>query len=69
VCAGIIGTFGAVTNIKSTLKDRASLLKIAAAGPAAGTALSLLLVIIGFGLTLSGTGGGPEVRSLSWCLH
>lgn len=60
---GIIGSFGAVTGIKGTLKNREELLKIAAAGPAAGAALSLALVVIGLGL--SAARAGPLVEVLT----
>lgn len=58
---GIIGTFGAVTGIKGTLRNRGELLTIAAAGPAAGAALSLALAVVGLGLSATRTGPLVEV--------
>eukprot|EP00892_Ulva_mutabilis_P008227 jgi/Ulvmu1/5777/UM025_0031.1 len=60
---GIIGSFGAVTGIKGTLRNREELLKIAAAGPAAGTTLSLALVLVGLGLSAAQAGPLVEVAS------
>lgn len=58
---GIIGSFGAVTGIKGRLRDRGELLTIAAAGPAAGAALSFALAVIGLGLSVTRTGPLVEV--------
>ena len=59
---GIIGSFGSVTGIVSTLPNRNSLLRIAAAGPAAGTGLSLACIAVGLILTVAGVGGSAQVR-------
>lgn len=59
---GIIGSFGAVTGIKGTLRNRDELLKIAAAGPAAGATLSLALVLVGLGLSAAQAGPLVEVQ-------
>jgi hypothetical protein len=61
---GIIGSFGAVTGVRGTLRNREELLKIAAAGPAAGTALSLALVLLGLGLSVAKA--GPLVEVWTW---
>mmetsp|Transcript_32013 Transcript_32013/g.80858 ORF Transcript_32013/g.80858 Transcript_32013/m.80858 type:complete len:477 (+) Transcript_32013:188-1618(+) len=53
---GFLGSFGAVTRIKSTLKNRTQLLEIGLAGPAAGTAASLAMLLVGFGLSIAGKG-------------
>ncbi|KAI5670514.1 hypothetical protein M9H77_10878 [Catharanthus roseus] len=43
-----IGSFGAITRIQSIVKKREDLLKVAAAGPAAGFSLGLILLLLGF---------------------
>jgi hypothetical protein len=57
---GILGTFGSITIIRSTLRNRAALLRISSAGPAAGAAVSGMLVLIG--LAMSAAGLGPLVQ-------
>lgn len=54
---GLLGSFGAVTRIKSPVPDRDALTAVAAAGPAAGTAASLALLAAGLLLTAGGVGG------------
>lgn len=53
---GFLGSLGAVTRIKSTLKNRTQLLEIGLAGPAAGTAASLAMLLLGLGLSAAGQG-------------
>jgi Zn-dependent protease len=60
---GIIGTFGAITQVRSMLRNRQQLLLIAAAGPAAGTAASLAAVTVGVLLTLTQSGPLAQERS------
>lgn len=48
-----IATFGSVLNLKNPTPNRKALFDLAAAGPLAGFLLAILLVVIGFGLTLS----------------
>ncbi|OIW16186.1 hypothetical protein TanjilG_18901 [Lupinus angustifolius] len=43
-----IGSFGAITRIRSIVPNREDLLKVAAAGPIAGFSLGLLLLLLGF---------------------
>ncbi|KAG5064384.1 hypothetical protein JHK85_005567 [Glycine max] len=43
-----IGSFGAITRIRNIVPNREDLLKVAAAGPIAGYALGLLLLLLGF---------------------
>ena len=66
---GQIGLFGAVTQIKSLVRNRRDLFDIAAAGPLAGGIASLALFLTG--LALSGS-GASKVRvplvSLPLCL-
>lgn len=59
---GDVGTFGAVTQIKSLLQGREDLFDIAVAGPLAGGAVALGL--FGFGLAASAGGGGVEAGLL-----
>jgi hypothetical protein len=54
-----IGSFGAVTPIKSLLKNRSELWDVAAAGPLAGFTFSLALLLIG--LDQSHPGALPQV--------
>ena len=51
---GQIGLFGAVTQLKSLVKNRADMFDIAAAGPVAGGVASLAVFLTG--LALSGSG-------------
>ncbi|MEW5304839.1 MAG: hypothetical protein WDW36_007422 [Sanguina aurantia] len=51
-----IGSFSAITPFASLLKDRRQLWDVAAAGPAAGVAVSVLLLAVG--LSQSAPGGG-----------
>ena len=43
-----LGSFGGITRVMNTLTTRQDLLKIAAAGPLAGTFMALSLIVIGF---------------------
>ncbi|CAL1374699.1 unnamed protein product [Linum trigynum] len=45
---GQIGSFGAITRIRSIVSKREDLLKVAAAGPLAGFSLGLVLLFLGF---------------------
>lgn len=54
---GLLGSFGAITRIRSDVPDRQSLLEVAVAGPAAGAVASLALLLVGLGLTAAGLGG------------
>jgi membrane-associated protease RseP (regulator of RpoE activity) len=54
--ASQLGSFGAITRFEAFLPNRSVLFDIAAAGPIAGGALSLVLLIIGLGLSLSYSG-------------
>ena len=60
---GSLGTFGAVTQIKSLLKGRAELFDIAIAGPAAGGAVALALFLFGLAASAAGGGGGEEAAA------
>lgn len=51
---GQLGTFGAITQIRSRPKNRAHLFDVAAAGPAAGGLVALLLFTQGLALSTSG---------------
>ncbi len=55
---GFLGSFGAITSFRSTLPDRASLLQVAAYGPAFGAAASLAMLLVGLGLSAAGIGDG-----------
>jgi len=53
-----VGSFGAVIRIKGRIPDRRALFDVAAAGPIAGFAIALPLMIVGL-LTAETTAGGP----------
>jgi hypothetical protein len=55
---------GCFAGIKSTLKSREELLKIASAGPAAGAAVSMFVVLLGLGLSVARAGPLVEVSAL-----
>ena len=59
---GIIGSFGAITPVRDTLKQRLQLLRIAEAGPAAGTVVSAALVLGGLALSVAKAGPLVQVR-------
>ncbi|KAK9826124.1 hypothetical protein WJX81_006284 [Elliptochloris bilobata] len=54
---GFLGSFGAITTFRRVLPDRETLLEVAAAGPAAGAAASLVAVAVGLALSANGSGG------------
>ena len=54
-----LGTFGTLTQIKSTPETRADLFDVAAAGPVAGGMVALNLFV--YGLTLSMGGDSPDL--------
>ncbi len=47
----VLGTFGAVINIKTPMRDRRALLDIGAAGPLAGLVVALPVLIVGLALS------------------
>jgi membrane-associated protease RseP (regulator of RpoE activity) len=53
---GFLGSFGGITRFRGFVPDRATLLDVAAAGPAAGTAASGALLLAGLGLSAAGLG-------------
>lgn len=56
---GQLGTFGTITQLKSTPETRADLFDVAAAGPVAGSLVALNLFV--YGLSLSISGDSPEL--------
>jgi membrane-associated protease RseP (regulator of RpoE activity) len=54
--ASQLGSFGAITRFEAFLPSRSVLFDISAAGPIAGGALALVLLLIGLGLSVSYTG-------------
>lgn len=58
---GQLGAFGAITRFESLVPDRSTLFDIALAGPATGGIVSLLMLVVGLGL--SRAGGGLEIPS------
>lgn len=58
---GQLGTFGAVTQLRSLAEDRQSLFDFAAAGPFAGGAVAAALFLAGLALSTGGGGGTREV--------
>jgi Zn-dependent protease len=62
---GLLGSLGTITRIDSDVPNRRVLASITAPGPLAGTCVSLVLTVIGLGLTLQGI-GGLEVDSASF---
>ena len=63
---GIIGSFGTITAVQSVLRNRGELLRIAAAGPLAGTAVSAALVVVGLLLSVVGAGPSVAVETGAW---
>jgi hypothetical protein len=55
---GQLGTFGAITQLRSLAPDRAALLDFALAGPAAGAAVAAALFLYGLARSAGGGGGG-----------
>ncbi|EIE22624.1 hypothetical protein COCSUDRAFT_63768 [Coccomyxa subellipsoidea C-169] len=55
---GFLGSFGAITSFRSTVPDRATLLHVAAYGPAFGAAASLAMLLAGLALSAAGVGDG-----------
>ncbi len=53
---GQLGSFGAITRFESLVPDRNTLFDIALAGPATGGLVSLLMLVVGLGLSHSGAG-------------
>ena len=58
---GQLGTFGAVTQLRSLAEDRQSLYDFAAAGPFAGGAVAAALFLAGLAMSTGGGGGGGGV--------
>ena len=54
---GLLGSFGAITRIKSFVPDRTALAAVGAAGPLAGAALSAAIMVAGAVLTSQQIGG------------
>jgi hypothetical protein len=54
---GLLGSFGAITRIKSFVPDRTALAAVGAAGPLAGAALSAAIMAAGAVLTSQHIGG------------
>lgn len=64
---GLLGSFGAITRIKSPVPDRAALAAVAAAGPLWGSAVSAAIMLVGAALTAQGVGGVElDVDSFRW---
>jgi hypothetical protein len=51
---GFLGAFGAITRFRGYVPDRAALLSVSAAGPAAGAAASLAALVAGLALSAAG---------------
>lgn len=62
---GLLGSFGAITRIRSAVPNREALATVAAPGPLAGFAVSLGIMLFGLALTAGGV-GGMEVDSASF---
>lgn len=62
---GLLGSFGAITRIKSLVPDRETLAAVAVPGPLAGSAFSAVFMLLGLGLTKAGI-GGIEVDTASF---
>ena len=54
---GLLGSFGAITRIKSFVPDRTALAAVAVSGPLAGAALSAAVMLAGAVLTAQQVGG------------
>ena len=66
---GLLGSFGAITRIKSFVPDRTALAAVGAAGPLAGAALSAAVMVAGAVLTAQQV-GGVELDVASFrCVH
>jgi len=63
---GLLGSFGAITRIKSPVQNRQVLSDVIAPGPTAGLAASLVLVLIGLLLTNLNAGGSVELDTASF---
>lgn len=61
---GQLGTFGAITQIKSRVRDRSQLFDVAAAGPYAGGAVGLGLFVYGLAMTLASGGDAAAAADL-----
>ena len=53
---GLLGSFGAITRIRSSVSNRIALATVAAPGPLAGSAVALVIMLTGLVLTLTGNG-------------
>lgn len=62
---GLLGSFGAITRIRSQVPSREALATMAAPGPLAGAAVSAAVLLVGLALTAGGV-GGVEVDSASF---
>jgi membrane-associated protease RseP (regulator of RpoE activity) len=62
---GLLGTFGSITRISSTVPNRTALATVTAPGPLAGAAVSTALLLTGLVMTQNGV-GGLEVDSASF---
>lgn len=62
---GLLGSFGGITRIKSTIPDRQTLAEISLAGPLAGSAVAAVVMVAGLVLTKLGI-GGMEVETGSF---
>lgn len=62
---GLLGSFGAITRIRSVVPNRQSLATVTAPGPLFGAAASFIVLLVGLGLTAAGI-GGVEVDSESF---
>ena len=54
---GLLGSFGAITRVKSAVPGREALAAVAAAGPLWGSAVSAGVMLVGLALTAQGVGG------------
>ena len=63
---GQLGSFGAITQLKSLVRNRRDLFDVSAAGPAAAALASLALFTAGLVFT---SGSVPKVRTYSWILR
>ena len=63
---GLLGSFGAITRIKSIVPNRRTLSEVIAPGPTAGLSVGLALTIVGLLLTKAQSGGSIELDSASF---
>jgi hypothetical protein len=63
---GLLGSFGSITRIKSKVQNRQVLSDIIAPGPITGLSASLLLVLVGLGLTKLSGGGSVDLDTASF---